>query len=418
MTLIPVVLRLVLAVAATPAAAAVPSAVAADVLAASGPNTAEADLAAALETLRAQRPVAREAGPVLVALLSERSTLYQGRGSREVARLRAFLLSTLSEIGPPPEALPVILAELAHGHQPALRAAAARAAGALGPEGAAAVPFLVRVLEPATHDDQVSLETYFPGEPPRDPTGARIEAVRALARIGPAAREAVPALAEIAAAPPGSFYARVSGLQEEVRRALALISAAPAAGAPCHHGHHEAGVVSAWQSPGARRASPLTSLTARDQEGRSLPLGHLEGQPLALAFFYTRCDNPDKCPLTVARLSSLQSALGKAGLADRVRLAAVTLDPELDTPGELKRFGEVLGMRQGHQAMLLQMARADLDRLLNDLQVAVSYGADRVSVHGVQLYLFDRRGRYVRDYHSVAWDEAEVVADLGRLAGE
>jgi protein SCO1/2 len=159
-------------------------------------------------------------------------------------------------------------------------------------------------------------------------------------------------------------------------------------------------------------------LTAVDQEGRALPLVRLEGQPLALAFFYTRCDNPDKCPLTVARLAGLQSALGRAGLADRVRLAAVTLDPELDSPGEVKRFSESLGLRPGPQAMLLRVDRADLDRLLADLQVAVSYGADRVSVHGIQLYLFDRRGRYVRDYRSVVWDQAAVLADLERLAGE
>jgi cytochrome oxidase Cu insertion factor (SCO1/SenC/PrrC family) len=380
------------------------------VLAAAGPATTEAELAAALDALRTQGPVARAAGPALAALLSERSALYQERGPREVARLRFSLLATLAEIGPPPEALPAILAELVHGHRPAVRAAAARAAGALG--ATAAVPYLVQVLEPATHDDVVSLG------PAQEPTGVRIEAVRALARIGPAAREAAATLEAIGAAPPGSFYARVTGLQDEARRALEAIAAATAQEGPDHCEKREPALASHWKSPAERRAHPLAGLTASDHDGLELPLSRLAGQPLALTFFYTRCDNPNKCPLTMARLAGLQSALRKAGLADRVRLAGVTLDPELDSPGELRRFGEGLGMRPGPQAMLLNVPRANLDRLLADLHAAVSYGAGRVSVHGIQLFLLDRDGRYVRDYHDVVWDQAAVIADLRRLAAE
>jgi cytochrome oxidase Cu insertion factor (SCO1/SenC/PrrC family) len=48
----------------------------------------------------------------------------------------------------------------------------------------------------------------------------------------------------------------------------------------------------------------------------------------------------------------------------------------------------------------------------------VSFGAGQINAHAIQLFLFDRKGRYVRHYHSVVWDEAAVVADLRRLAAE
>ena len=48
----------------------------------------------------------------------------------------------------------------------------------------------------------------------------------------------------------------------------------------------------------------------------------------------------------------------------------------------------------------------------------MNFSGGWVNVHGLALHLFDQRGRWVRTYHSVLWNNAEVLADLRRLAGE
>ncbi|HEX8412145.1 MAG TPA: hypothetical protein VF883_25065, partial [Thermoanaerobaculia bacterium] len=127
-----------------------------------------------------------------VALLREDAPLYSGRTPSEVARLRAQQFTRLAKHGVPPDALPFIVAELAHGHKPLTIAAAARAAAAAGPAASAAAPYLLRLLRPAFHDQQLTLDEH-------GLTSVRIEAVRALESFGASAGdEALAALRELA----------------------------------------------------------------------------------------------------------------------------------------------------------------------------------------------------------------------------
>ena len=91
-----------------------------------------------LDVLRAVGPPAREAALDLVVVLSG-DELFAGRRDLHDMALRTYLLVTLAEIGVPSAALPAILSNLRSGMPPAF-AAAARAAAALGPEAATAVP--------------------------------------------------------------------------------------------------------------------------------------------------------------------------------------------------------------------------------------------------------------------------------------
>ncbi|HSL81986.1 MAG TPA: SCO family protein, partial [Thermoanaerobaculia bacterium] len=339
--------------------------------------TSEAELTAALRALADRGRGGAGAGPALVALLAENADLYRGRGPREAIRLRACLLATLADVGPPPEALPKVLADLAHGHWPLLQAAAARAAGALGAGGTPAVPYLVDVLQPDTKDDRVPARLCGEeGSPGR--TTARLEAVRALARIGPAARSAVPMLEAIVGGGGDGYFSGMDDLRAAAEDALRVLRRpGPEDAHDQHHDHHcghagtadETLLASPWLAPEERGPGPLDpGLEATDQDGLRRSLASLKGQPLALTFFYARCDNPDKCPVTVARLAGLQRALDEAGLGAKVRLAAITLDPELDTPWEMKRFGESLGVRYGSQAVFLNLARPDLEAFLRRIE--------------------------------------------------
>ena len=48
----------------------------------------------------------------------------------------------------------------------------------------------------------------------------------------------------------------------------------------------------------------------------------------------------------------------------------------------------------------------------------MNFADQRPNVHAIELLLFDRAGRFVRQYRDVMWDEETVIADLRRLAAE
>jgi len=70
------------------------------------------------------------------------------------------------------------------------------------------------------------------------------------------------------------------------------------------------------------------------QEGRRLSSAELAGTPFALFFGFTHC--PDVCPTTMLELSNTIKALGPD--ADRMRFFFVSVDPERDTPAQLKLY--------------------------------------------------------------------------------
>jgi cytochrome oxidase Cu insertion factor (SCO1/SenC/PrrC family) len=90
-----------------------------------------------------------------------------------------------------------------------------------------------------------------------------------------------------------------------------------------------------------------------------------------LTFIYTRCQTA--CPLTTATISRSLELLGKD--ADTVRVVAITVDPEHDTPAEMRAYleryhldprwrllggtpGEVMPVVQGYHAEPLAQAAA------------------------------------------------------------
>lgn len=144
----------------------------------------------------AGREATAPAVPVLVGFLSETAPIYQGRDPFFAKNVRRYVLITLGDLGAPPEAIPVIIDELTNPLESATIAAAARAAGAVTSEQEKVVPFLKRALARRGLDSGVRLDTIeiktMPPPPPE--TSPYLEIIRALARLGPTAKEALPEL--------------------------------------------------------------------------------------------------------------------------------------------------------------------------------------------------------------------------------
>lgn len=81
------------------------------------------------------------------------------------------------------------------------------------------------------------------------------------------------------------------------------------------------------------RTVPTISLT--DQDGKPIAMNELKDKWSLLFFGYTFC--PDICPTTLAQMRELKGLLPEAA-RDRVRIVMVSVDPNRDTPQQLKQY--------------------------------------------------------------------------------
>ncbi len=85
----------------------------------------------------------------------------------------------------------------------------------------------------------------------------------------------------------------------------------------------------------------LPELPLTDQEGQPHKLTDYQGKLLLVAFFFSRC--PSICPRLIARMQEMERALSEG--ARPFHLAAISVDPEHDTPEVLRKYASARGIR-------------------------------------------------------------------------
>ncbi len=173
-----------------------------------------------------------------------------------------------------------------------------------------------------------------------------------------------------------------------------------------------------WVPTAERGRLQNLDIPFKDQDGRAGVLGDLVDRPVLITFFYSRCLNSRKCSMAVNRMGALQRRLAEDGTGGKVRLLAITYEPQFDTPERLNRYATDRGLRLGDDARALQLDTGRHQQLVDELQAPVNYNAGWVNAHGVELSLLDGQGRLVRKYHTVLWDNEQVAQDVREvLAG-
>lgn len=156
------------------------------------------------------------------------------------------------------------------------------------------------------------------------------------------------------------------------------------------------------------RAQRLEALT--DQFGMPFSAASLAGRPYALFFGFTHC--PDICPTTLLQMSNLLQHLGAD--ADRVAVLFVTVDPERDTPDQLRSYLTSFDPRirglTGTPAQIKAAAagwKAAYDR--------IDEGSGIYTIaHSAHVYLMDRSGEQ-QDTINFQEDEVAQLTKLRRL---
>lgn len=357
-----------------------------------------------------------EGAAPLLDLLQEPHPVYQERSTQAIVRMRGWLLVTLARGVLPAAALPFVLEELDTSLHPYLVAAAARALRSHPEPNATFGPFLLRALKNIrSHDEPISFARYADYEPTGECTGAVTEILRSLVWLGGAGRALAPELKALRENPGWSESHR-----ELLQAGLASIlepEAGAGGDAACCQALGALGRCS-WL-PAARPSSEvINAIVFEDQSGAKLTYREFfHGQPAIVAFFYTRCDNPLKCSLTIWKLARVQKLLQERGQAEAIRTAAITYDPAYDLPERLRIHGRnrQLRMDAGHR---LLRAVAGLAPLRDYFGLGVSFVGSLVNRHRIEIFLLDRSGRIAASFQRLHWQESEVVDQAVALLTE
>ncbi len=377
----------------------------------------EEGFAALVDTLAADAARREE----LRDLLREEHPVYAQRGATAVARMRGWALLALARLGVSEAELVFVLEELDTGVDPYLVAAAARSLRSYPRPTAALAPFVMRALANVRfRDEPVSFAGYGEYALGNDDTSPVRELLLTLAWLGPHARGILPELESLHAERGGAFRKRAA----EVERAVAAIrggggdeTPAPPAGEECCA--LPAGLGGSWLAARTRGGDEsIGTLRFEDQAGQSVTFdGLFRGHPSIVAFFYTRCDNPLKCSLTVSKLAGVQRLLAARGLDERIHTAAVTYDPAFDLPERLRGYGRNRGLRMDSRHRVVR-APGGIEALRRHFGLGVNFVESLVNRHRVEAFVLDRDGRVAAAFERLHWDEGELIERAVRVLDE
>ncbi len=153
-----------------------------------------------------------------------------------------------------------------------------------------------------------------------------------------------------------------------------------------------------------------------ERSGDSLNLTDLRGDVLVVDFFFTTCKG--QCPMMTARMMALQDTL--TGV-DGVRLVSITVDPETDTPQQLRKFAANYHADSVRWLFLRSSKQEVRDLAHNTFMLSVSDSKDPKEpvTHSNRFMLVDKSGT-VRGYYD-SFDprmQARLVKDIEALLHE
>lgn len=128
-----------------------------------------------------------------------------------------------------------------------------------------------------------------------------------------------------------------------------------------------------------------------DQDGKAVTEKDLLGKPTAIFFGFTFC--PEVCPTTLTEMTGWLKDLGPD--ADKLNVVFVSVDPERDTPAQLKLYLSNFDHRiRGLTGTTAQTDAAAKAYRIYHRKVAIEGGEYTVD-HSSAVYLFDAKGAFV-----------------------
>jgi len=198
--------------------------------------------------------------------------------------------------------------------------------------------------------------------------------------------------------------------------ALALLAALAASACGGGGGHEHGAAASVTVTGGSGHFAggeldpprPTPDFTLTDQAGQKVSLADQRGKLVLLTFLYTNC--PDVCPLITQNLNQALQMLGTE--RDDVRVLAVSVDPEGDTPKSVDEYAKAHHLLPEFHYLI--GSRDELTKVWKAYDVAAVASDPELVDHTAYTMLVDQsgEGRVIYDSQVKAKD---VVHDVRAL---
>lgn len=345
----------------------------------------------------------------LIDLLCEANPVYFERGDAAIVRMRGWILLALAKFGVDDDSLIFVLEELQSGVDAYLVAAAAKAMRAYSSPKASFAPLLLQAISNIRYrEERISFEEYGEYGSDMANTSPMQELLVSLAWLGPQAstsRREIELLGRGAAALPQKFQADI----ERIISSLSVSGQTQASESCCSL---PAGMRRLFMYPARSRhcRKAVAETVFQDHDGVRTTFAELFcGRPSIVAFFYTRCENPQKCSLTVTKLARIQQLLKARGLEDQIRTAAITYDPEYDDVRRIRAYGQNRGARLDANNRMLRTATS-FESLQNFFGLGVNYVSSIVNRHRIEVFVLNSHGTITSTFQRLQWSEEDVIA--------
>ena len=145
-----------------------------------------------------------------------------------------------------------------------------------------------------------------------------------------------------------------------------------------------------------------------------------KGKIVVMGFIFTNC--PDICPLTTNNLRLIQERIRKDNISN-VEIAALSFDPEVDTPGILKKYAEIRGLSLSNWTFLTG-EKEEISKLIKECGVfaipsdTVKYVGGKdiyLYVHTDRISLIDPESRIRKNYSGSKINVDEIINDIKLL---
>ncbi|MDP7078578.1 MAG: SCO family protein [Candidatus Undinarchaeales archaeon] len=153
-----------------------------------------------------------------------------------------------------------------------------------------------------------------------------------------------------------------------------------------------------------------------NQDNETISSDQLLGKVKVMSFIYTSCEMPNMCPRTTKNFRRLQESLGEE-LGGRTVLILVSFDPERDTLGMLKKYGELYGADFSNWHFLGGDEEA-IEKILDEYEIIAERQDDETFRHSMIALLIDRDNNVRKMYLMNKWEPEGIRKDIVTLLGE
>ncbi len=345
----------------------------------------------------------KSGGESLAQVLPQNHPIYHNRGSNQMNRIRGYIMASFEQIELPNSALMYVFEELENSKDAYMVAASAKALRGLKSPSKTISTYLCKALYNIAHkDNSVNFESYKPQWNTNIKfTTATEEILLTFRWLGNAANEALSFLDDYLNGHIITLDSRLKKLTQETidiikndKRVLNDDCCTP----------------QFVTQPKKVRYEQIKNVILEDQEGQKITFEEFFKDSYSIiSFFYTRCDNPNKCSLTISKLAQLQKLIDPSNLKNQIKIAAITYDSAYDKPDRIKIYGEERKFQFNENYKSFRVVGEGFDLLKDYLQLGVNYVGSIVSQHRIELFVLGKNSIVDSEFTQLQWNPADVL---------